>query len=449
MISQFFVLSRRGDIIIFRDYRGDVTKKSSEVFFRNIHQRSSTEAVNAAPVFSVDGVSFMFSRKSGMYFVITTRCNMSPVFGFEVINRITRIIRDYTGILSEDAVRKNFVLIYELADEVIDFGYPQEMSTENLKSLVFNEPVESEGQQSSALASAMDKLRIGEKKTASSSSAQRSVIGSAEKEKKPNANELFVDILEKLHATFDGTGKLQNSYIEGSIIMRSFLSGSPEIHVGLNSDLQVGRDGKSSGRSGLVLDSINFHPLVQRSEFESDRVVALYPPDGEFTVLNYRTSGECPMPFRVYPYLEDAGNFRIDLIIRIRGEFPEQCHATHVVVQFPVPDLVASVNFEVGSTAGGQETEYKAGEKMGYWRIKKFTGGSEYAVRAKMSFNTTAPSALSRKQIGPIVMSFEIPMFNVSGLNLRFLRIQERDKSYNPARWVRYITQSNSYTSRL
>ncbi len=35
MISQFFVLSARGDVIIRKDYLGNVPRTSPEVFFRN------------------------------------------------------------------------------------------------------------------------------------------------------------------------------------------------------------------------------------------------------------------------------------------------------------------------------------------------------------------------------------------------------------------------------
>ena len=42
--------------------------------------------------------------------------------------------------LSEEAVRKNFVLLYELLDEVIDYGYPQNSSSQALKEFVLNEP---------------------------------------------------------------------------------------------------------------------------------------------------------------------------------------------------------------------------------------------------------------------------------------------------------------------
>ena len=50
------------------------------------------------------------------------------------------MLQDYCGLLSEEAVRKNFVLLYELLDEVIDYGYPQNSSSEALKEFVLNEP---------------------------------------------------------------------------------------------------------------------------------------------------------------------------------------------------------------------------------------------------------------------------------------------------------------------
>lgn len=38
-------------------------------------------------------------------------------------------------------MRKNFVLIYELLDEVVDYGYPQNSSSEALKEFVLNDPI--------------------------------------------------------------------------------------------------------------------------------------------------------------------------------------------------------------------------------------------------------------------------------------------------------------------
>ena len=80
--------------------------------------------------------------------------------------------------------------------------------------------------------------------------------------------------------------------------------------------------------------------------------------------------------------------------------------------------------------------------------MKKFAGGTEHTLRTKLSLDTPS-SASVRKEIGPISVNFEIPMYNVSNLLVRYLRIAEKHRSYNPYRWVRYVTQSNSYVCRL
>lgn len=77
--------------------------------------------------------------------------NMSPALGIEILNRLLKIIKDYCGMLTEEAVRRNFSLIYELLDEAIvrllsspnpqDFGYPQDTSSEALVQFVHNKPV--------------------------------------------------------------------------------------------------------------------------------------------------------------------------------------------------------------------------------------------------------------------------------------------------------------------
>lgn len=49
----------------------------------------------------------------------TTRVNVSPSLVLELLQRIARVTKDYLGVLNEDSLRKNFVLVYELLDEVI------------------------------------------------------------------------------------------------------------------------------------------------------------------------------------------------------------------------------------------------------------------------------------------------------------------------------------------
>ena len=49
-------------------------------------------------------------------------------------------LKDYCGAIGEEAIRKNFILIYELLDEVLDYGFPQTTSTDELKSFILSQP---------------------------------------------------------------------------------------------------------------------------------------------------------------------------------------------------------------------------------------------------------------------------------------------------------------------
>ena len=86
-------------------------------------------------------------------------------------------------------------------------------------------------------------------------------------------------------------------------------------------------------------------------------------------------------------------------------------------------------------------------ENQGQWVIRRFLGGQEHTLIARITLkNQTASTA--RKEIGPVSLQFEVPMFNVSKLQVKYLKIQHDEKGYNPFRWVRYVTQSNSYICR-
>jgi len=449
-ISQLFILSPRGDKIIAKDYRVDVMRSTDEVFFRKYKFWDGPGGgTDAPPFFTVDGIHYAFMKKNNLLLVLTTRSNASPSLLAELLVRLTKLLKDYLGVLNEDNLRKNFVLVYELLDEIIDYGYLQSTNTEKLVPYIFNEPVKADQPKKAATTSSsigvIGKL-TGKATTKQAADAQKSVI-SRTGEKDGRKNEVFVDVLERLNAVFNANGTLVNQEINGAIIMKSFLVGTPSLRLGLNEDLVVGRDSGSYG--GVILDSVNFHECINHSEFDSERTLCFNPPDGEFVVMNYRMTGtDHVMPFRISPVIETPTPYQVELILRVRADFPASVHASSVLVKFAVPRLTTSVKCELGAGATNQTYEYKQGDKCIVWLMKKFGGGSEQVCKAKLSFSQPVGPAI-RREIGPISMNFEIPMFVVSGLGIRFLRIEERSKSYNPQRWVRNITQANSYICRM
>ena len=55
----------------------------------------------------------------------------------------------------------------------------------------------------------------------------------------------------------------------------------PEIRLGLNEDLIIGKQEKRHGYGSVVLDDCNFHESANLDLFESDRTLSIAAPDGE------------------------------------------------------------------------------------------------------------------------------------------------------------------------
>jgi AP-4 complex subunit mu-1 len=143
-----------------------------------------------------------------MLFVVSTKHNVSPSFVFDALYRCMKVFRDYLGVLSEEAIRKNFILIYEIIDEMFDFGHPQSMTTESIKDYIVNTPVMISQSSGSSF-----KPSILTRNVISSSAIQRTVS----KTKSKNKEEIFVDIFDKLTVLFNSNGAVINSFIDGVI----------------------------------------------------------------------------------------------------------------------------------------------------------------------------------------------------------------------------------------
>lgn len=368
-------------------------------------------------------------------------------FSSQLLSTIAKVFKDYCGTLSEEAIRKNFILLYELLDEMIDYGYPQVTQTENLKAFIYNEPI--------VVEPVVNTSSMVNPKTASANAVHKPVISSVTESgrktsKTSEKNEIFVDILERLNILFSNNGYILNSTIDGCIQMKSYLAGNPELRLALNENLVVGKT-NSETYGSVVVDDINFNNFVNLTEFDSARVLSFIPPDGEFIVLNYRMTGEFQNPFRIFPSIEEVESNKLEISVLIRAEMPQNHFGSNVSIEMPLPRCTAAATCNVivaSASAGPSNAEFVRKDGKIVWNIRKFPGGTEQTMRAKVTLNHSCTTQI-RREIGPINMNFEIPMYNVSNLQVRYLRIAEAMPGYTPYRWVRYVTQSSSYVCRV
>ncbi|EKF28903.1 mu-adaptin 4, putative,adaptor complex AP-4 medium subunit, putative, partial [Trypanosoma cruzi marinkellei] len=165
-ISQIFILSPRGDKLIFKDYRQDAPRNTDEIFFRKYKfwdgaQGHAPEG-DCPPFFMEKHVNFCYVKRRELLFVCTSVVNVSPSLTLEILLRIIKVIKDYLGVLSEEAIRRNFTLVYELLDEMIDVGVSQELNTENLRPYIFNEVIRVSSLEAPTGSSFLGRLRRGE-----------------------------------------------------------------------------------------------------------------------------------------------------------------------------------------------------------------------------------------------------------------------------------------------
>merc|ERR1712087_973272 len=196
---------------------------------------------------------------------------------------------------------------------------------------------------------------------------------------KHRKNEIFLDVIEKLNLLVSGNGGVLNSEIIGAIRMKSYLSGMPELKLGLNDKLMFEATGRSIARGKAVeLEDIKFHQCVRLARFENDRTISFIPPDGEFELMSYRLNTQVKPLIWIEAVVEPHKGSRIEYMIKTRSQFKSRSVANNVEISIPVPPDVDSPSFK--SSVGN--VTYLPDKDCVVWTIKQFHGGREYLMRA-------------------------------------------------------------------
>lgn len=268
-------------------------------------------------------------------------------------------------------------------------------------------------------------------------------------------NEAFVDVIEDVNLLLSAAGTVLRADVTGQIVMRAYLSGTPECKFGLNDRLLLDNDGQQSLPSGnrqgskatkaaagsVTLEDCQFHQCVKLGKFDSDRIISFVPPDGEFELMRYRATENVNLPFKVHAIVNEVGKTKVEYSILVRSNFGSKLFATNVVVRIPTPLNTARITERC--TQG--KAKYEPSENHIVWKIGRFTGQSEIVLSAEAELTSmTNQKVWSRP---PVSMSFSLLMFTSSGLLVRYLKVFEKSQ-YSSVKWVRYMTRAGSYEIR-
>ncbi|KAL3998300.1 Adaptor complexes medium subunit family protein [Acanthocheilonema viteae] len=399
--SAICILDLKGKAIVSRNYRGDIDMGVIDKFMPLLLERE--EEGRQSPALEHPEATFIYIRHSNLYFVSTSRKNVNVALVLTFLYKIVEVFGEYLKDVEEESIRDNFVVIYELLDEMMDFGYPQTTEGKILQEFITQEghKLETAPRPPMAVTNAVSWRSEG---------------------LKYRKNEVFLDVIESVNLLANANGVVLQSEIVGSVKMRVYLTG-----------------GKNRS---VELEDVKFHQCVRLSRFENDRTISFIPPDGEFELMSYRLMTVVKPLIWMEAVVERHTHSRVEYMIKAKSQFKRRSTANNVEIIIPVASDADSPKFK---TSIGT-VKYTPEKNSFIWTIKSFPGGKEYLMRAH--FNLPSVQCEDREGRPPMKVKFEIPYFTTSGIQVRYLKIIEKS-GYQALPWVRYITQNGDYQLRM
>lgn len=122
-ISGVYILDNKKRVLISRDYLGDLPANTME-HLSSLLMDQEEHMTAPLMVHPQSGLSFFYKRVNNVMLVLVSRRNSNAITMFTYLYKALQVLLDYFKELDEETVRDNFVIIYELLDEMMDNGYP-------------------------------------------------------------------------------------------------------------------------------------------------------------------------------------------------------------------------------------------------------------------------------------------------------------------------------------
>ena len=299
MASALFFLDLKGKTLLARNYRGDIPMSAVEKF-PVLLSEAEDESSSVPPCFSSEGINYLYIRHNNLFLLALTKRNSNAAEILLFLHKIVEVFTEYFKELEEESIRDNFVVIYELLDEIMDFGHPQTTETKILQEYITQES---------------HQLHV--QPQARAPIAVTNAVSWRSEGIRYRKNEVFLDVVESLNLLVSSTGNVLRSEILGAVKMKCYLSGMPELRLGLNDKVMFEATGRNTRGKAVEMEDVKFHQCVRLSRFESDRTISFIPPDGEFELMSYRLNTQVKPLIWVECIVESHSGSRIEYMLKV------------------------------------------------------------------------------------------------------------------------------------
>lgn len=183
-------------------------------------------------------------------------------------------------------------------------------------------------------------------------------------------NEIYFDLTEELDAVIDVNGKVLTAEAFGYINVDCRLSGMPEIVMCF--------------LNAHIIDDVSLHPCVRLRRWEQDRVLSFVPPDSDFRLLSYRSTGNVGIPVHVRHAVHITGvnAGRLDISISTGRISSPKAELTEIEIQ--VINLPRFVSNFVADTSQGKAM-FDIQKKVLTWEVGRIDTKKLPTMKGKVS----------------------------------------------------------------
>lgn len=486
-----FILSSTGEVLIERHFRdAPVSRSVCDYFWDkasqgvNHHGGLSTTTslltneeqqillpLDVLPVMEVPetnhGTVYIISiLRDGLSYLAVVPAEVSPLMILEFLHRVADIFVDYFGNpADESAVKENFSTVYQLLEEMVDYGWPLTTEPNALKAMI--RPPSIMSKISSAVFSNTSVSNALPSGTISNMPWRAAGVSYTQ-------NEIYMDIIEEIDAIIDAaSGNIVQSDVSGRIQCQCQLSGIPDLLL--------------TFKNPKLIDDCSFHPCVRYGRYERDQVVSFVPPDGNFELMKYSISAEqkssfsppleCHSQWNIFKPAKSSNTVssstdaeysaRLMVTVRVKSLSSLVTSASRnnnvrmtvedVAVTIPFPKQLRTASFQVSTGS----IVYDEAGKVAKWTLGKLVDDPTLPrVQLVASLKMNPPKKHSKKDIADsedaaekedirspnLSLHWKIPLTSVSGLTVSGLSIT--GESYQPYKGVRNVTKSGLYQVR-
>lgn len=363
---------------------------------------------------------------------------VSPLFVIEFLHRVVDTFDDYFSECTESIIKENYVVVYELLDEMLDNGFPLATESNILKELI----------KPPNILRTIANTMTGKSKyvtlqlfifyynqyifffsvSGTLPSGQLSSIPWRRTGVKYNNNEAYFDVVEEVDAIIDKSGTTVFAEIQGYIDCCIKLSGMPDLTL--------------SFMNARLFDDVSFHPCVRFKRWESERVLSFIPPDGNFRLMSYHisTQNSVAIPIYVRPNLtiKSGEQGKLDITVGTKNNLGRTVES--VKLEVVMPKCVSNCSL---ITSQGKYS-FDPVTKILHWDVGRIDITKLPNIRGSVA---VAPGCTSFDANPSVNVQFSISQLAVSGLKVN--RLDMYGEKYKPFKGVKYLTKAGKFQIRM